>query len=428
MLYSDDGQLMTGVVECLTKAAREVGADAIVANGLLLNQASPPAFLARWLKWDSWHVFACKDATQGWQYIAGKKSVRRHLNAIRRGVDYLVEVKTGNAITTADVAFVIKAHSERWQFAGHLGCTDEEQRIRDYSCHIANKILMIIRREDDWVALHYGLRYGSTLVWHTPVINVKYLDSSPLEVLLGETAFWCADNGIDTLDFSLGEDEYKTRFANQSRGVWHLLIPISPKGHALSLARKLSNTAEWRSKVKAIVDGAKRCRAWSMARLSKIHLYTSPTDTSLKADHRLKVIRQYQELVDVLRMAEEIPTMAHYQRMKQGGIFLGLFENNKILSSGWASDDAVFYISEIDTRYALDGALMLYDFHTSAAQRNKGHYTALLRAIRTRFQDRRLLIFASIDNHASNKGIIKAGFMHSATISHCRSEPSRVQQ
>ena len=65
------------------------------------------------------------------------------------------------------------------------------------------------------------------LLFHTPVINKKFMKYSPMRVLISETARYCNDNNFKLFDFGLGHEAYKDRFANDNRLIYTFYYGIN---------------------------------------------------------------------------------------------------------------------------------------------------------------------------------------------------------
>ena len=92
-------------------------------------------------------------------------------------------------------------------------------RIRQYEAAAGRVLLTRVVAGGELFAIHYGLVFGNTLLWHTPVINVAFLDYSPLEDVIGTVANSCDQRNIKTIDLGLGNESYKARFGNADQEV-----------------------------------------------------------------------------------------------------------------------------------------------------------------------------------------------------------------
>ena len=89
---------------------------------------------------------------------------------------------------------------------------------------------------------------------------------------------------------------------------------------------------------------------------------------------------------------------------------------NKLVSSGWIYDGKSWLITEIDRTIKLLDQTVIFDFITPLKERSKGHYTKLLKIIRSRLGNKSILIYALSSNRSSQKAIVKAGFKHNKRL------------
>lgn len=167
---------------------------------------------------------------KGYHPLLSKKSVKRHVNKCKRTFEYEVEHFSGAGIAAALVTEMGKLHIETRHFHGDPSAFERQGAGDRYLASSPQRVLTRISVNDDTLAFHYGMVFGDTMIWHTPVVNIKYLDYSPLEVLLYETVSYCEQMGYRVLDLGIGDEPYKERFSNARRPVYEYSHPISLKG------------------------------------------------------------------------------------------------------------------------------------------------------------------------------------------------------
>ena len=83
------------------------------------------------------------------------------------------------------------------------------------------------------VAFHFGFEVNRTFVWYKPAFDVNLWQDSPGEVLLKRLFESVAQRDVDTFDFTIGDEAFKSRFANRIDRVYTLyLFPPRLMGHA----------------------------------------------------------------------------------------------------------------------------------------------------------------------------------------------------
>lgn len=109
------------------------------------------------------------------------------------------------------------------------------------------------------------------------------------------------------------------------------------------------------------------------------------------------------------------------QRLRDGSSFWCLtLKDGTVVSTGWLAWKQHFYIGETDYGFHMDRSesAILFDFNTKQEHRGKGYYGLLLQSIAANARGPKcFVIYTSLDNHASARGILKAGFQPDGTLS-----------
>lgn len=69
------------------------------------------------------------------------------------------------------------------------------------------------------VAFHYGFEYGGALIWYKPSFDLSYSAQSPGLLLIRELIRDSLEQGREEVDFTIGGESFKSRFANAERSV-----------------------------------------------------------------------------------------------------------------------------------------------------------------------------------------------------------------
>ncbi|MFH0953715.1 MAG: GNAT family N-acetyltransferase, partial [Verrucomicrobiota bacterium] len=83
------------------------------------------------------------------------------------------------------------------------------------------------------VACHFGFELDQRYVWYVPTFDIDFWDCRPGLVLLRNLFEYALGRRLREFDFTIGDEEYKNRFANQAAQNYELtLYPTSARGYA----------------------------------------------------------------------------------------------------------------------------------------------------------------------------------------------------
>lgn len=196
------------------ESSSKIGFDILVLDNILSTM--PSKFI---LSYDS-KVFNKDMVSKGFSHITSKKSLRHARNRCKKKFDYIVEHHIGNYIKDEHINILSRLHKLKWKSENIDSAFNDENRKHFYSSYKENKIFSMIKINNDILAVHYGILYNDTLLFHTPVINKKFLKYSPMQVLISETARYCDENNFKIFDLGLGHESYKDRFSNSNRQIY----------------------------------------------------------------------------------------------------------------------------------------------------------------------------------------------------------------
>ncbi len=376
--------------EALRLAARRLRADTLALDNLL--PPCPPA-LARHARWFENRYFDAGHAGDGWRPLARKESLRRHAARARRELQYTTTHVT-DGIPDPLLREIAQHHIERWRFDGIESPFLRPQRPGQYRAAGARALVTVLRHGEALVAAHIGLRAGEdTLLWHTPVINIRYLSFSPLEVLLLETVEECARRGLRVLDFGLGDEGYKERFGNAVRPVWNLFLPVTPRGRLAAVLRRLPGGRALRRRLGGWL-ARRRPAAPILARfIARERCFAVPSHAipapPAAPSLALREARDFGEFVDLMRAAGLPLRRPDYERYRRGLRFLALTDGPSLHAGAWCrSAGDVDEIADLRAQPGRPGALVQFLARLStitAAARIvlAGRDAALLDACRT---------------------------------------------
>jgi CelD/BcsL family acetyltransferase involved in cellulose biosynthesis len=389
-----------------------------------------------------------------------KKMLRRFLNAMGREAPVRLEHARSWSQAEPVLPGFIEAHIARFLVTGRISNMVREQRRRFL------EQLAKLLSERGWFALtifvagqqvfawNYGFQFLNTWFWYQPTFDSDFEKYSPGFCLLAKLIEEAADKPeLGTVDLGLGAEEYKERFANQTRETLYITLNNSYPKHlheitrhytaaalkALphaeravrsvlakcgTLRRRLRESGTWETCRWA----AQRVR-YSVARRDEVFFYelTRP-DPSLQALDRvcLKPLDLNALARAAMQNENDDGTLAYllrcaeHLRNKEWAGFALVNHQGKFLHFTWAGPFESFHWSELDS--SLDPpapqSLILFDSWTPVSQRGRGYYapTIAMVADKARADGKRAWGFSASTNTASVRGLEKAGFKRQFSV------------
>ncbi len=177
-------------------------------------------------------------------FVPGHRMVRRKLNALRRLAPARLEHgHTWNQIEPLLPQFM-DAHVARFQVIGRVSNMARPER------RLFLEELTKLLAECGWVALtrlmsgdratawNYGFQFQGTWFWYQPTFDSAMERYSPGFCLLAMMVEEATENpALDTVDLGLGAEEYKDKFANQSRETLYVTLRASALQHVREIVR-----------------------------------------------------------------------------------------------------------------------------------------------------------------------------------------------
>ena len=399
-------------ISFLNEFAQSKGLNFITLENLYQNNRLKSAFVLE-------EEIALLDSSMdSFSYIYSKKGVKRDRNTLIKKFKYQVKHYQGEEITDDLINELASLHKERWAFDNVKSSFFEKNRKTYYSTNKSNKVLSVIYIDDDILAMHYGMIIDKKLIFHTPVVNIKYYPFSPMAMLLYESAIFCENIQLNEFNLGLGDESYKSRFTNSSSLSYTYHFPLGAFNKLrFFLLFKLSQN---KSKFDFLITLLKKVYHSSISLKNKLCFYCAFTlpdsDIKLSSSLNFNSCSSFTELVQAFRDSGNTIERYHYNRMMNKEKVYFFQKDNKIICYGWSTEKPLFVSEKNKTLDVKDGVI-LYDFFTYKEFRNKGFYQKLLKKILNQLEpNTKAYIYALKSNIASNKAIVKAGFQ--ATNSH----------
>ena len=152
-----------------------------------------------------------------------KKSLRRHFNYFNKAGLLAYEVLQSPDEIDACMDDFFVQHIERRAIADGSSKFDNPG-IRDFYRLLVQQGMAAgwlrfarVTLDDFAIAYHFGFEYGGKFTWYKPTFNIDYIQKSPGEVLLKFLLEDAIEKGLDEFDFTIGDEGFKRRFANEIR-------------------------------------------------------------------------------------------------------------------------------------------------------------------------------------------------------------------
>jgi CelD/BcsL family acetyltransferase involved in cellulose biosynthesis len=384
--------------------------------------------------------------------VLPRKKMRRFLNAIgRESPVFLDHAQSWHQIRPLLPAF-IQAHVARFLLTGRISNLVRRER------QIFLEELARLLAESGWIALtrlgagekvyawNYGFRFQGTWFWYQPTFDSAIEKYSPGYCLLAKLIEEAAENPtLKTVDLGLGHEEYKDRFANQSRKTLFVTLRASATEHASEI---INYWAVRTVKAAPLLEKGVRAGAARLKRIyhpmdhdgftlaetrvpkrlresfwseDEVFFYewcgrATPVENAnhpqpLDANHLATAAMQNENdretLTYLLRCASRLQ-----ERNAEG--FALVDPEGRFLHFGWVAPFDGFFLSELKAKLDAPSpnSFMLFDCWTPLALRGHGYYAKTVRLIAERLQKegKAPWICSKARNSSSMRGLEKWGF------------------
>lgn len=298
------------------------------------------------------------------------------------------------------------------------------------------------------IAWNYGFLFLDTWFWYLPTFDVHFQDCSPgsclLRLLIEEA---CANSSVKRLDLGLGDESYKSRFANDIRPTRYVQLSQSLPRHLANVGRhRLRKFARKSPGIEKPIRSARsifyrlreRVRNTGIVSTTRhllknairhfvsedevVFFEAPPLKTQPEQGLALIPLTLEKIALAAMESADDEATLDYLARSAErlgagraNGYILGR-EGTAAAHFLWVDRYDGFYVEEINERLESDdsSAAMIFDCWTPASQRGQGNYQTAIRLAAALLQqeNRKAWIFAEAENKLSVQGIVKAGFAY----------------
>lgn len=171
------------------------------------------------------------------QSLLHKKSLRRHENSLRR----LGELRFRHLEDREEIKHHLPAlfhqHMVRRERAGDTSIFTD-QRARSFYVFLVEELdprtvlrFAVLELDGRPIAYHFGFEMNNVFLWYKPTFDPQFFEFSPGEVLIKRLLEYVGSRGVRIFDFTVGNEAFKTRFANAVNCNYNLyLFPSGVRG------------------------------------------------------------------------------------------------------------------------------------------------------------------------------------------------------
>jgi CelD/BcsL family acetyltransferase involved in cellulose biosynthesis len=199
--------------------------------------------------------------------LISKYSMRRPHNWFsRRGSLRFRHVATLEEILAMLPRF-FDQHVRRWRAAGKPSLFECPEQRKFYTTLAGalypsgSLLFSVVEFNDEPIAFHYGFDYSKSVTWYKPSFEIAHATRSPGLLLTQQLIEDTLNRSRRELDFTIGDEPFKSRFANHARLNSHVSVYHSKfvggvartlLGARRSLRRVLTAASHTRSRVGAV--------------------------------------------------------------------------------------------------------------------------------------------------------------------------------
>ncbi len=202
----------------------------------------------RWISHTPCPRLRARDNAKGLSSALRKKSLRRHTKQLAALGPIEVQHLTEPSDILPLLPELFRQHINRWASTPHPSIFIAEDSRNFYRAMVESLsragrlVFCVLRAGPHLVALHLGLRSRDEFIWYKPAFNTEHKRLSPGEVLLKALIEYTQVGDYAALDFSRGNERFKSRFATTfDYNVSYEWIPSGWHRFALQATRELRN-------------------------------------------------------------------------------------------------------------------------------------------------------------------------------------------
>ena len=155
--------------------------------------------------------------------IVGKYSINRHIRKLSKlgDISFINLRDRSDILPYIDLFF--EQHIRRYQLKAQISQFIDKE-YKDFYLNIINNfdgtnwlIFSVLLLDEKPIAFHIGFEYNKRLIWYKPSFDIEFRNYSPGTIMLKELIKYTASSDLDELDFTIGDEDFKSRFSNYTR-------------------------------------------------------------------------------------------------------------------------------------------------------------------------------------------------------------------
>jgi CelD/BcsL family acetyltransferase involved in cellulose biosynthesis len=161
--------------------------------------------------------------TEAARDLLGRYSLRRPLNWFSSRGSVRCRCVTDLAEIEALLPAFFEQHVARWRMVGKPSLFERPQH-RDFYRALAQAFrsagwlwFFVVEFDDKPIAFHFGFDYNGSVMWYKPTFAPEYAARSPGLLLVRQLIEDALARSKKELDFTIGDEAFKARFANHER-------------------------------------------------------------------------------------------------------------------------------------------------------------------------------------------------------------------
>jgi CelD/BcsL family acetyltransferase involved in cellulose biosynthesis len=175
------------------------------------------------------------------QEMNGHKRLRNYENRLKRLPGYAFELLDDGTDLEGWTTQFCDVHEWRWNRTDtpsqFVSAAARAELLRELTASAQDGVLrrFSIVVGGRRIAMVAALVGGGRLVYHRPASAPGWSDTRPGHVLIRQIGLWMADAGLHILDFGVGDEDYKTRYAKCDDTLWRVFA--TRRSLSLTMAR-----------------------------------------------------------------------------------------------------------------------------------------------------------------------------------------------